>query len=131
MKFRKTITTMSMGALSLATFSACTPTEQGAGYGALAGGGIGALAGRDTTSTLAGAAIGAAAGALVGTAIEADQRNRYRRNAPPGGYPTATRVRGQRGYVYSPYSNRVVDVRGVPRGGLVKDPYTGRVFIRP
>lgn len=123
---------LTISALAILTLSACTATEQGAGYGALFGAGVGALAGGNTTSTLAGAAIGAASGALVGTAIDSNQRQRARRNAPPGGYPVASFVPGRRGLVYSPYRpNRVVDVRGVPAGGYVRCPYTGGIFIRP
>ena len=36
------------------------------------------------------------------------------------------------GYVYSPYGDRLlVDVRGCPRGGHVRDPQTGLIFIIP
>jgi len=69
---------------------------------------------------------------LIGLAIDSNQRDRAMRNAPRGGYPVAVMVDGRRGFVYSPYRpNRVVDVRGVPRGELVRCPYSGELFIRP
>lgn len=37
-------------------------------------------------------------------------------------YPTATSVVGKEGMVLSPYNNRVIDVRGLPSGSLVRDP---------
>lgn len=36
--------------------------------------------------------------------------------------PTAKAVEGQPGFVYSPYSNQIVDVRDMPPGMLVADP---------
>jgi hypothetical protein len=114
---------------TLALSSCDTPTGQGAGIGAAGG----ALIGAGATGNLRGAAIGAGAGALagalVGAAIEQDQVQYY--HEPPGGYPFAQRS-GTPGYVYSPYgAHNIVNVRGVPRGALVKDPYTGGVFRKP
>lgn len=38
----------------------------------------------------------------------------------------ANKVPGKDGYVFSPYNNKVVDVKGIPSGTLVQDPtYTG------
>lgn len=39
-----------------------------------------------------------------------------------GSHPTAGTVPGKEGFVFSPFNNRVVDVRGIPSGGLVQDP---------
>ena len=38
----------------------------------------------------------------------------------------ANKVPGKDGFVFSPYNNKIVDVRGMPTGTLVQDPtYTG------
>ena len=42
-----------------------------------------------------------------------------------------TTVPGKEGYVFSPYSHRVIDVRGLPSGTLVLDPETGGSFRLP
>lgn len=42
-------------------------------------------------------------------------------NANPE-YPFANKVPGKEGFVFSPYNNKVVDVRGIPTGTLVADP---------
>ncbi len=123
------------------TFSSCeTPTGQGAAIGAGTGAVVGALAGagprgygnrhRAVQGAAAGAAIGAIGGALIGAAVEADQAQQYGPE-PQGGYPYGRRS-GTPGFVYSPYPpNRVVDVRDIPRGALVRDPSTGGVFRNP
>lgn len=38
------------------------------------------------------------------------------------GYPTATTLAGKSGYVTSPYSGKIIDVRDMPPGTLVQDP---------
>lgn len=50
-------------------------------------------------------------------------------NAPPPNpperrpdYPFANKVPGKDGFVFSPYNNKVVDVRDIPSGTLVQDP---------
>jgi hypothetical protein len=47
----------------------------------------------------------------------------------PYGIPVADKP----GFVTSPYSptEGIVDVRGIPSGTEVRDPYTGKVFLRP
>ena len=47
----------------------------------------------------------------------------------PYGIPAANRP----GFVTSPYApaQGVVDVRGIPSGTQVKDPFTGKVFLTP
>jgi hypothetical protein len=47
--------------------------------------------------------------------------------------PTAEKIPGKPGFVYSPFSNekRPVDVRGMPPGMKAQDPYTGSVFLVP
>ena len=40
----------------------------------------------------------------------------------PTDYAFATKVPGKEGFVFSPYNNRVVDVRDIPSGTLVQDP---------
>lgn len=37
-------------------------------------------------------------------------------------YPTANKVPGKEGYVFSPYNNKIIDVQGMPKGTLVADP---------
>ena len=107
-----------------------TPTGQGAAAGAGAGAIIGNIAGRGgARSTVIGAAIGAATGALIGHAIQEDRAEKYG-PAPAGGYPIA-RPSGRYGFYYSPYTGRVYDLRGVPRGGLTRDVDEGRLFRRP
>lgn len=113
---------------SLALSSCETPIGQGAGIGAASGALIGAGAAGGRGAAI-GAGAGLLAGALVGAAIESDQERNY--HAPPGGYPFAERT-GTPGYVYSPYGRHaVIDVRGVPRGALVRDPSTNGVFRKP
>jgi predicted small secreted protein len=114
----------------LALTSCDTPRGAGAGYGAAAG----AIIGGAATGRVRGAAIGAAAGALTGTLIgSAIQEDEARRYGPPpaGGYPVA-QWSGTRGLVISPYPpHRLVDVRGIPHGAMVRDPSSGGIFIRP
>jgi hypothetical protein len=108
-----------------------SPTGQGAAAGAGAGAILGNIAsGGGTRGTLIGAAAGAATGALIGRAIQEDRAREYG-PAPEGGYPVA-RWSGRPGLVVSPYPpNRLVDVRGIPRGALVRDPSTGGIFRKP
>jgi hypothetical protein len=41
-------------------------------------------------------------------------------------YAIANKVPGKDGFVFSPYNNKIVDVRDIPSGTLVQDPtYTG------
>lgn len=41
-------------------------------------------------------------------------------------YAFASKVPGKEGFVFSPYNNKIVDVRDIPSGTLVQDPtYTG------
>ncbi|MEO6870903.1 MAG: hypothetical protein ABI233_01640 [Chthoniobacterales bacterium] len=120
---------ISVAVLSSMALTSCeTPVGQGAGIGAAGGALIGAGAAGGRGAAL-GAGAGLLAGALIGAAVQSDQERYY--HAPPGGYPYAQRT-GTPGYVYSPYgSHAVIDVRGVPRGGLVRDPSTGGVFRKP
>lgn len=41
---------------------------------------------------------------------------------PRPDYPFANKVPGKDGFVFSPYNNKVVDVRDIPSGTLVQDP---------
>ncbi len=116
-----------LGALAL---SSCeTPTGQGAGIGAATGALIGAAATGNVRGAAIGAGIGAGTGALIGAAVEADERGYY------NGYEVSYYPYGRRagrGLVRSPYPpNALVDTRGIPRGSLVRDPATGRVFRKP
>lgn len=122
---------MSLVALAAMNLNSCdTPTGQGAGYGAAAGAIIGGAATGRVQGAAIGAGIGAATGALIGAAVEEDQARRYG-PVPEGGYPWA-RWSGTPGLVISPYPpHRLVDVRGIPRGALVRDSSTGGIFRRP
>jgi hypothetical protein len=42
--------------------------------------------------------------------------------APPKNHPVAQAVPGKPGFVFSPFNNKVVDVRGIASGTLVADP---------
>jgi hypothetical protein len=60
---------------------------------------------------------------------QAEQRNDRPTSPPPppeprprSDYPFATPVPGKEGFVFSPYNNKVVDVRDIPSGTLVQDP---------
>ena len=89
----------------------------------------------DWPGTVRSAAIGGAAGAataaLIGAIVQENQRERYYREAPPGGYPYG-RPTGEPGIVRSPYyPYSLIDVRDAPPGALVIDPSTGQPFVRP
>jgi len=43
-------------------------------------------------------------------------------NKKPTSVPTAQPVPGKEGFVFSPYNNKVIDVRDMPSGQLVADP---------
>jgi predicted small secreted protein len=116
-------------ALSSLVLSSCdTPVGQGAGIGAATGAIIGGAATGHVRGAAIGAAAGAAAGALIGAAVEEDQAARY--HPPPGGFPYA-QFSGRPGLFYSPYTDRLYDLRGVPRGGLTRDVDTGELFRKP
>ena len=128
MKKITSITVAAAALCALALSSCHTPTGQGAGWGAATGALVGAAATGDARGAAIGAGIGAGTGALIGAAIEADQRGYYE-GRPALDYPVGEWV--GRGMVRSPYTGRVIDVRGIPRGALVRDPDTGRPFRKP
>ena len=37
-------------------------------------------------------------------------------------YPTATKVPGKEGFIFNPYTQNIVDVKGIASGKLVRDP---------
>jgi len=118
-----------LGLSALLLNSCDTPTGQGAGWGAATGAIIGAAATGNVRGASIGAAAGAAAGALTGRIVQENQAARYG-PPPPGGWPFA-RWAGRPGFYYSPYTERVYDLRGVPPGGLTRDMDTGRLFRKP
>ena len=122
---------VSGAALLALTLNSCdTPTGRGAAYGAATGAIIGAAATGNARAASIGAAAGAAAGALIGRAIQEDQAERTA-PPPPGGYPWGRRT-GSYGLVRSPYPpHRLVDVRDIPPGELVRDPASGGIFRNP
>ena len=48
----------------------------------------------------------------------------------PSRIPLATKVPGQPGYVFSPYNNQIMDVRGLSSGALKRDSGSGDKFFR-
>jgi hypothetical protein len=50
---------------------------------------------------------------------------------PAEDIPFGTNVVGKKGFVYSPFADKEVDVVGLKRGTKVKCPYTGKVFKVP
>lgn len=129
----------------------------GAGTGALLGGMLKGT-GRGMAQ---GAAIGAAGGYVLGAYGQSERERGYAQGsgayapqpappvyyAPPpvepryhGHYYSHPRAEamlygshsGRYGFVYSPYGRRdLVDVRGLPHGAQVMDPFSGRVFVNP
>ncbi len=128
----KTNTVLIISGISLSSLflSSCdTPVGQGAAWGAATGAIIGGAATGNVRAASIGAAAGAAAGALTGKIIQENQAAQYG-PPPPGGYPYA-RWAGTPGFYYSPYTDRVYDLRGVPHGGLTRDVDAGRLFRKP
>jgi hypothetical protein len=121
------VSVISVGSLFL---SSCdTPVGQGAAWGAATGAIIGGAATGNVRAASIGAAAGGAAGALTGKIVQENQAARYG-PPPPGGYPYA-RWAGRPGFFYSPYTERVYDLRGVPPSGLTRDVDTGQLFRKP
>ncbi|MGB0775273.1 MAG: hypothetical protein ACPGUY_05470, partial [Akkermansiaceae bacterium] len=57
--------------------------------------------------------------------IENERRDPVTPPKPPTqkkNYPTAAAVPGRDGYVFNPFTNNIVDVRGIASGKLVRDP---------
>ena len=107
-----------------AALSALISCGTSAGRGAAAGAVGGAVVGGPV-----GAAIGAVGGAIVGGAV--GERDAARYGAPPDqGYPMA-RLADRPGFVYSPYTDQLYDVRKVPSGSLVLDRQANKLFRRP
>jgi hypothetical protein len=65
----------------------------------------------------------------VYVAPPAYEEPRYHHHSRPA--ILVARPSGRYGFVYSPYTGELVDVRRIPRGAEVADPRTGRVFINP
>lgn len=120
---------VAVSALATLSLSSCdTPTGQGAGIGAATGALIGAASTGSVRGAAIGAGIGAGTGALIGASVEAD--NGYYNGQRVSYYPYGRRA--GRGLIRSPYPpHSLVDTRGIPRGALVRDPSTGRVFRKP
>ncbi|MGI8480928.1 MAG: glycine zipper domain-containing protein [Chthoniobacterales bacterium] len=137
MKKSSLVITTALSAIAALALASCeTATGTGALVGAATGAAIASNTGphgyyRDNGGrTLAGAAIGAGAGALIGAAIDANRAAEYG-PVPEGGYRVA-RWSETPGFVRSPCPpNALIDVRGIPRGSLVRDPSSGCIFRRP
>ncbi len=148
-----------LGGVPFALLTGCeTPGQSalaGAGTGAVMGGML-----KGTGRGMAqGAAIGAAGGYVLGAYGQSERQRGYARGSwdqqqPPapvyyapdpvpryGHYRQAVprpeplvygRRSGRYGFVYSPYGRGdLLDVRGLPHGAQVVDPYSGRVFLNP
>jgi predicted small secreted protein len=127
---KKLLILIALGASALTLASCDTYVGQGAGWGAATGAVVGAAATGTVRGAAAGAAIGAGTGALVGAAISEEEAARY--GPPPAhGYVVAQWAPSGRGFVRSPCSGALVDVRGIPPGALVRDPRGGCIFRRP
>lgn len=150
---RKWIMLVVVAGVVLTGFTGCETPGQSAMAGAATGAVMGGMLKGDTRNVARGAAIGAAGGYVLGKYGEAERQRGYidgqgaYSQAPREVYYTAPapprphyyrreatlygRFSGTYGYVYSPYSGQLVDVRGIPRGAQVVDPSTGRVFFNP
>ncbi len=147
------IASLVLGLVSVG-FTGCETPGQSAMAGAATGAVMGGLLKGDTRNVARGAAIGAAGGYVLGKYGESERQRGYIEGQ--GGYSSPPpqeayvapappprpvyyhrssilygRFSGTYGYVYSPYSGRLVDVRGIPRGARVVDPSTGRIFYNP
>jgi predicted small secreted protein len=130
MKKNTLLITSLLALASMALTSCETPTGQGAGWGAVTGAVLGAAATGDARGAAVGALIGAHTGATIGAMVELDQRGYY--DGHPRDYYPYARPTDTRGIVQSPYPPyALVDVRGIPRGALVRDTTSGRVFRKP
>ena len=103
---------------------ALTSCGSSAGRGAAAGAVGGAV-----VAGPVGAAIGAVGGALIGGAVGEKDAARYGA-VPEGGYPLG-RPADRPGFVYSPYTGQLYDVRKAPPGSLILDREANRLFRRP
>ena len=141
--------------LTAVLFTGCETPGQSAMAGAATGAVMGGLLKGDTRNVARGAAIGAAGGYVLGKYGEAERQRGYIQGQngyavapqrevyyapppPPRAHhhypreaPVYGRFSGTYGYVYSPFSGQLVDVRGIPRGAQVVDPSTGRIFYNP
>jgi predicted small secreted protein len=128
---RNTLLIASLLALASIGLTSCeTPTGQGAGWGAVTGAVLGAATTGDARGAAVGALIGAHTGATIGAMVELDERGYY--HGHPRHYYPYARPTDTRGVVQSPYPPyALVDVRGIPRGALVRDTTSGRVFRKP
>src|SRR3954469_23931624 len=97
------------------------------GQTALLGAAIGSVAGNGH-HVIRNAAIGAGAGYLAGRILDERRRDEY---YDDDAYPRRRYYRDRevyaepserRGFVISPYSGNVIDVRGIPHGAHVVDP---------
>jgi len=155
MKNRVAAVVVLMSLVSL-SFTGCETPGESALAGAATGAVLGGLLKGDTRNVARGAAIGGVGGYVLGKYGESERQRGYVQGqggyAPvpppreiyytaPAPVPRAyhhhheARLYGRfsrtYGYVYSPYTGQLVDVRGIPRGAEVVDPSTGRVFVNP
>jgi hypothetical protein len=119
MKIDKRLSVALLAGLAAALLASCGPAGTGAATGAAAGAVVGGPIG---------AAAGAAGGAIIGAAVGTREAHRY--PAPRGGYPVATPA-DRPGFVLSPYTQRLYDVRAVPHGALVRDVDANKLFRNP
>lgn len=139
----KLFTTLGVvSALALSSFTSCTQYQQeGAQMGALAGGVLGVLSGGDRDDIVRGVVLGAAAGTGIAAAREGQTNQTYTGNSSGSynqAYNTNTNSQysyaqptGTNGYVKSPFTGKVIDVRGIQSGTLIQEPGTSDVFLIP
>jgi hypothetical protein len=139
---KRWIFSLGLGLAVVFGLSGCETPGQSAIAGAAAGALIGGSRGNDR-DMLRGAAIGAAGGYVLGKVAESDRNrsgvwsqpqpvaSRFYAASSSVSYVPYGRPAGRRGFVFSPYSRRLVDVRGIPRGAEVVDPFSGQIFRNP
>ncbi len=110
--------------VSIASFFTVCGCSSSTGTGAATGAAAGAVVGGPI-----GAAAGAAGGAIVGAVVGKREARKYR-PPPDGEYPLA-KPTSSPGYVISPYTGRLYDVREVPAGALVHDVDSDQLFRNP
>jgi hypothetical protein len=150
-----------LAALCGTIFSGCETPGQSAMAGAATGAAAGALLKGSGRGVAQGAAIGAVGGYALGKFGEGERARGYAQAngaypvpqpipqpapaqvyyAQPSPAPRYYqhhehhpygRFSGTPGFVYSPFGGgNLVDVRRIPRGAEVRDPFSGRIFINP
>jgi len=159
MKIKKPLFLLTAVMAIVTALTGCETPGQSAMAGAATGAAMGGLLKGNGRNVARGAAIGAVGGYALGKYGESERQRGYidaqggyyapqpppprevYYAAPPPPPPVYHRhhygsLRYGRhshayGYVYSPYTGAMVDVRGIPHGAQVIDPSCGRTFLNP